>query len=804
MPTRAKIYVGLTIPIGAAVILYALYSWQSDIPMRFISYLVLALLASCCKVRLPGIPGTMSVNYLFILLGVVELSFSETILMGCACIVLQSVWKPKRSPKPLQTAFNVASITIATALSYFMFHLSGGSWSQTSTYLLLCLASSAYFLTNTGMVVVIVALTEGKQLMKTWKECYFWSFPYYLMGAGVVGLLSGFHVNTSWLTTWFLAPILYWIYRSYRQYLSRLEDETEHAKQIADLHLRTIEALALAIEAKDQNTHNHVRRVETYAVEVGKELGLSEEELRALRAGAILHDIGKLGVPEHIISKPGKLTSVEFEKMKTHPVIGCQILEQVRFPYPVAPIVRSHHERWDGTGYPDGLRGEEIPIGARILSAVDCLDALSSDRQYRRALTLDAAMATIASQSGTGYDPRVVATLLRRYPELEVLAQQHTAAGVRLAHDAKLGIGAAPAAGFAPELAETSAGQFRFIDAIAAARQEVQSLFELTKELGSSLSLSETLSLLGTRLRRLIPYDSIAIYTFSDGLLKPGFASGENSQIFAPVKMGEGISGWVAENREPIVNANPCVEPFFVDDAEGVGSLRSALSVPLEGPSGLAGVLTLYQYQKDAFTTEHLRLLQAITYKMAQAIQNALEFSQATVNATTDALTRLPNARSLFLHLDQELARSKRSGQPLSVLVCDLDGFKAVNDNFGHLEGNKVLRLVAQELKECCREYDYVARMGGDEFVLVLSDLPQNMVASMQIRLARAVAELGRTLHHQNSLGISIGEAHFPKDGADAERLLAEADRRMYAVKQGHRQYPQLVWGLSCESVLVQ
>jgi len=654
------------------------------------------------------------------------------------------------------------------------------------------------------MIAVIVALTEGKQLVATWKKCYFWSFPYYLMGAGIVGFVGGSHGNVSWHSTLVLAPVLYWIHRAYRNYLGRLEDEMEHAKQMADLHLRTIESLALAIDAKDQNTHNHVRRVEVYAAEIGKELGLPDEELKALRAAALLHDIGKLGVPEHILSKPGKLTPLEFEKMKTHPVIGCQILEQVRFPYPVAPIVRSHHERWDGKGYPDGLRGEEIPIGARILAAVDCLDALSTDRQYRRALSLDEAMATVASLAGTGYDPRVVATLQRRYLDLECMAQQHLVDGARLANEVRVENGLAPAAGFACVPDGTSGGELTFMNTIAAARQEVQALFELTMDLGSSLSLSETLSLLGTRLKGLVPYDSIAIYLCRDGLLSPGFVGGEHSRIFSQVRVGQGLSGWVAENRKPIVNGNPSVEPFYLDDRESFGALKSALSVPLEGPSGLAGVLTLYQCQKDVFTTDHLRLLQAISYRLAQDIENALEFSQANASATTDALTGLPNARSLSLHLDQELARSKRSGLPLTVLVCDLDGFKRVNDNFGHLKGNKVLKLVAREIKEHCREYDYVARMGGDEFVLVLPDFPNHLVDSLRTRLSVSIAELGRTMYHRGALGISIGEAHYPSDGTDAEGLLAEADRRMYAIKQGHHQYPEQVWAPSCAPVLLQ
>ena len=215
----------------------------------------------------------------------------------------------------------------------------------------------------------------------------------------------------TWQSALIVLPMFGLLYRSCNWYLSLLMDNRQHVEEIGALHLRTIEALALAIEAKDFTTHDHLQRVRVYALEIGRELGLSDPELEGLRAAALLHDIGKLAVPEHIISKPGKLTPEEFEKMKIHPVVGAEILERVQFPYPVVPIVRAHHEKWDGTGYPDGLKGEEIPLGARILAAADCLDALASDRQYRRALPLHKAMAIVASEAGSCFDPRVVEVL---------------------------------------------------------------------------------------------------------------------------------------------------------------------------------------------------------------------------------------------------------------------------------------------------------------------------------------------------------------------------------------------------------
>src|SRR5258708_7674342 len=286
-------------------------------------------------------------------------------------------------------------------------------------------AACTQFIANAFPVECIIALSEAKSLRKIWKECYFWTFPYYLVGAALAGAFSAVSHRLGWQIAILGFPAAFVVYRSYHLYLGRLEHEKKHTEQIAGLHLRTIEALALAIDAKDATTHEHLRRVQTYAVEIGKEMGLNEAELDALRAAAVLHDIGKLAVPEHIISKPGKLTLEEVEKMKIHPIVGAEILEQVEFPYPVVPIVRAHHEKWDGSGYPYGLKGEQIPLGARILAAVDCLDALASDRQYRRALPLDEAMSVVRGGNTPRLHPRGMEGRLPRHTEPEGAEPNH-------------------------------------------------------------------------------------------------------------------------------------------------------------------------------------------------------------------------------------------------------------------------------------------------------------------------------------------------------------------------------------------
>jgi diguanylate cyclase (GGDEF)-like protein/putative nucleotidyltransferase with HDIG domain len=787
LPLRAALFITLVVATGAWLLVHALDNWSVADTPHFLFYLAIAICASMLKIALPTVNGSMSVNFFFILIGLVDLSLPETMVIACAGAVAQNVIRSRQPARPHQVLFNAATIAIAVAATFGVYHSPRLAEMNLGMPVLLGIAACNCFLLNTLSVALVVAMSEGRPAWRVWHDCYFWCFPYYLGGSCVAWLISSLKQQLHWEASLLILPVLFFVYRSYRIYLDRLEHEKRHVEEIAGLHVRTIEALALAIEAKDQTTHDHLRRVRIYAIEIGKELGLPEHELEALRAAALLHDIGKLAVPEHIISKPGKLTPEEFEKMKIHPVVGAEILERVQFPYPVVPIVRCHHEKWDGTGYPAGLKGDEIPIGARILASVDCLDALASDRQYRKAIPLEKAMEIVRSESGKSFDPKVVEVLERRYVELEQKAVNTQGAAARLSTEVKIARGEAPARGFENASSEFYlSGRSDAMSSIAAARHEVQMLFELTQDIGRSLSVSETLSVVGVRLKRLIPYDSIAVYVRRDNKLEPAYVNGENSRLFSSLEIpiGQGLSGWVADNNKPILNGNPSVEAGYLSDLTKFSTLRSALAVPLQGLNGNIGVLAIYRAEKDAFSREDLRILLAVGSKLAMSLENALLYQTVERSATTDYMTNLPNARSLFMRLETELARCKRTGVPFALVVCDLDDFKHVNDRFGHLEGNKVLRYVAHKLRENCREYDYVARMGGDEFVLLLPGMTAESVNARIAELRHSIAEATDLLPEPSQLAMSAGCSFFPSDSTEAEELLSTADLRMYKSKR--------------------
>jgi putative nucleotidyltransferase with HDIG domain len=546
-------FILLQVFVGIPLIPYAILHWHSENVLRFACFFGVALAASSLKVRLPGIEATMSANFLFILVGILDLTYPETLLIGCLGGLAQSLWQSKPRPRAIQILFNLANLSFSITVANLVFHSSFAYRHGLRWPLLLGAASTTYFVINTMSVSGIIVMTELRNPFLVWKECYLWSFPYYLLGALIAGGVSLVNHAMGWQFAILVLPIVYWIYRSYRGYLDRLLAEKKHTEEIADLHLRTIEALSLAIEAKDHNTHDHLKRVQTYAVQLGQDLSLSHAELNALRAAALLHDIGKLAVPEQILAKPGRLTPEEFEKMKIHPTVGAEILDRVQFPYPVVPIVRSHHEKWNGEGYPEGLTREAIPIGARILAVVDCFDALTSERPYRRAMAADEAMKHVISESGTSFDPRVVQAIEKRYRELEQIASCSNAKNDHVVTDSAANRYVAPAAGFGDVPSATEVRTTSFLASIVSARQEAQLLFELAQTLGNSLSLRETLSVVAVRLKEMIPHDLIVFFVHEQGKLVPRYVHGLDYELFRSLEipLGQGISGWVARHENP-------------------------------------------------------------------------------------------------------------------------------------------------------------------------------------------------------------------------------------------------------------
>jgi diguanylate cyclase (GGDEF)-like protein/putative nucleotidyltransferase with HDIG domain len=801
MTIRVRAFVGFMLVLAG---FSASLAWHvpSQNWTHFYVYLVVVLLSSGMKVAMPKGDGTMSVNFPFILLCVAQLSPGQAMMLACLSVFAQCRIRVLKPFTFVQIAFNLANVANSTMAAWLTFKLA----QRWHVELAPALAASAlaYFFANTLAVSVVIGWSKGESPLKVWRREFPWYLPFYLVGAALAAIAYVIGERWGWMSSLLLIPLVYTIYRAYQSQLAVHRDRQRHLEETEALHLRTIEGLAMAIEAKDHNTHDHLLRVRVYVSEIGKVLRLDDLQMQALLTASFLHDIGKLAVPEHIINKPGKLTPEEFEKMKIHPVVGADILMRVRFPYPVVPIVRSHHEAWDGSGYPDGLKGEDIPIGARILTIVDCFDALASDRPYRKALPLDEAMAMVKSRAGIQFDPHIVDVLEQRYVELEKLATKNSGTIEPLITDIAVWRGAAPGAGFQEEnigaeaiaagiIAASSVGDstpsFDALKLIAAASQEAQAIFEMSQMLGSSLSPNETISVMSSRLRGLVPFDCMAVYLKENDRLSMQYIDGDCARCFsdAGIALGEGLSGWVAGNGKPILNGNAMVEPNYAPSRETPTPLRSALSLPLFDLTGnIFGVLTIYSARVDAFSRDHLRIMQAVESKFSLSLQNALRFRTAEKDATIDFVTQLPNLREFFLNTEAALAKARASGERLGVIVCDLNSFKALNDRHGHMMGNRLLRAVADGFSDCCRSYDTVARMGGDEFVFLLPGVHKNNCSGQLELIHETVTKACRELGIDMEVSTSTGSAFFPADGTSAEELLGLADRRMYLNKRMH------------------
>ena len=802
MPFRTKMLILLLTLIAIIATVWSALD-SSKHWLHFAVFLTAILLTSGMKVILPQGEGSMSLNFPLLLLAILQLSPLQTLLLAALSVAVQCRIRVAKIFTAVQILFNIANSVVSTMGAFLAFALLTRCGMAPAPAL--SLAAVAYFLFNTIPVALAISWGKGEQPFSLWKAEFPWYLPFYLVGALLAVLADQIAARYGSATSLLMLPAVYTVYRAYTAQIVRAKERQQHLEETEALHLRTIEGLAMAIEAKDQETHDHLFRVRNYVEIVGKALHLSKVEMNALHTAALLHDIGKLAVPEHIINKPGRLTPEEFERMKIHPAVGADILERVKFPYPVVPIVRSHHEWWNGKGYPDGLKGDEIPIGARILTVVDCFDALTSDRPYRKGKSLDDAMTLVRSLSGTQFDPEVVDVFQVHCLELE--RQIHRGVEkefIPLKTEMAVWRGEAPGAGFEAQNSDSeqsgeisgshhdrtpSEAVTASLNLIAAASQEAQTLFEMSQSLGNSLSLQETISVMASRLHRLVPFECCALYLKVDNAVVLQHVDGEGTKCFSaqPIPMGEGISGWVAQSGKAILNGNASVEPSYHERGSQNESLRAALAMPLfDLKKEIFGVLTLYATKVDSFSRDHLRIMQVMESKLSMSLQNAFRFNRAESNADTDFLTGLPNARRLFLQVETELDRCRRSGEVLSIVMCDLNSFKEVNDQEGHLAGNMLLSCIGDHFRCGCRPYDTVARIGGDEFVFLFPGMHADESAERLHNISSMVESACAAVRIETKVSASLGACSFPEDGETAEELLAAADRRMYLHKQAH------------------
>ena len=626
--------------IGGLVILQSLISLQTS-PHRYewLFFALLTAVAGSFSLKIGSISARVTISDTFFI--------TTALLFGPAPATLAvalgtTVTSWRRGHARERVTFNTSTCAFAIWAGSQVFFWMAGVQPLTQAHspvvqlvLPLLALTAVYFVANTGMIAIAVALDTGRPTLMVWRQHFLWLMANYFAAASVSFCLVLLMYEAGLPAVVLVLPLLLVLHLTLRSSIGRLDDASRHVAQLDRLYLSTVETLAMAIDAKDDVTHSHVRRVQAYALGLARALGIKDEEtLKAIEAAALLHDTGKLAVPEHILNKPGKLNEVEFEQMKRHVDVGADILSLVEFPYPVVPIVRCHHENWDGSGYPRGVAGTDIPIGARILSVVDCFDALTSDRPYRSALTDEQAFEILRARRGTMYESLVVDTFLRVHRELtaEMAAFQ--------THDALKQITRSAAA-------SAQAPQPSVVVTSSRVSDDVLAFVSLARLAAGDGSMSDVLALASNLMSELVPGATIAWYTVDErsGHLALRHAAGPAAAQVSTttLRMGEGISGWVAAHRQVIVNSEASLD---LGEHAHVGSaLAYALCVPLIARESLIGTITLYS--TSAFAESQNRLVQVIAPHLAQAMWSAqrdaaaVHTSQANRSAGSSAELRV-------------------------------------------------------------------------------------------------------------------------------------------------------------------
>lgn len=774
---------------GFAILLslFQSFSYSAKQWLIFVVTAIICLVISQYQIRSSQSKGYISVRELVIFWSVIWLGASGGVLIALTAALGNFRLGVKNK---MRWTVDIALITLAAILSGNILYtvlrnlfgflenpVADNPINAISLFGAMVAMAVIHYIYYCGFYTLFLKLEDSYSTIKIWKNN---ALAGTACGFLCVGIVFGIHLLTIYFGLLFglvLLPLFIFGHLAYTFHKQLLAQKTKEIREASRIHLATVEVLATAIDARDQVGLGHVSRTQIYAVGIGRALNLSNDELEALNTGALLHDIGKLAVPDHILNKPGGLTPAEREKTKVHASVGASILEKVDFPYPVVPTVRHHHERWDGTGYPNGLAREKIPLTARILAVADAYDTLRGARPYRAAVSKDETRRFLMNESGKQFDPKIVDTFLRnlRTFEREVIGQ-----GLSYIDETEKEEQTANS----PELE----GNSSYLEQIKLANREVFTLYELARVFGTSLNLEDTLSLFVKKITELVSFDTCVVYLLNDTktVAMAKHVEGKNKEELKnrKVQIGQGATGYALKKREPVYNVNPGLD-FSFYQMEFIQEYTAMASLPLIANEKLLGAVSLYSSKIENYEDEHMRLLETVSRIASDAILTSIRHAETESRALTDPMTNLPNGRSLQMHFEKEIARARRKGSRFQVLMLDLDGFKKVNDTFGHKVGDKVLNEIAKVMQAQLRDYDFLARYAGDEFVAVIPETDNKAVIELCQRMEKAVRDFKLDLGHGRfaRVGVSLGAAAYPNSGETLDQLIIAADKAMYAVK---------------------
>ena len=777
----ARAYVSTVAAVGLAAILQSIVTlYNHPVAPEWLVLGALTLLTGSFTIKVPSMSLRLTVSETFVFASVLLFGVAAGTLTVVLETLIVALWIKREVRSTYRAVFNVSASALSiwmAATAFFAMAGTGPFWHH-DTPLAVILAPLAvltliFFISNSWLVAIAVGLEKNQSAAEIWSKNFTWLSVNYFSGASVAAIIvtytSTLNARALFGTLVIILPLLLVSYLTFRTAMARVEDTNEHLSQLNRLYFSTIETLAMAIDAKDQITHGHIRRVQTFAVALARDIGIEDDTLiKAIEAAALLHDLGKLAVPEYILNKPGKLTPAEFDKMKLHATIGADILSSIDFPYPVVPIVRYHHEHWDGNGYPTGLKGTEIPIGARILSVVDCFDALTSDRPYRPRLSDEEAIDILRQRSGAMYDPLIVDTFLRvraSTPRVVNASEPPNAVLKTIAHTRRA---------VAPTLESAT------LDEITSSADEMLTVYELARALAGQVTLSDAGDVIVKHLRRLIPSSLCVFYLYDTATdeLEARHAVGEGSSLVMGMRisLGQRLSGWVAANRRTISNSDPTLDLGDAARSHAL-NLRSCLSTTLLSADALVGVLTLYSSELNGFNEDHGRVIEAVARQIAHTFKSATAFERS---ARRDPLTGLPGRMQLEQFVDATGIEHLVQKSAFALLFVSIVGLKQINALHGRAVGDEVLRHVVRHSAAGLRLADILFRYSSDELVALLNNTNGEAARIVARRIRDGIRNNPLVTRTDRSIKIevSITEVTSPNDGASLAALVDTARKR--------------------------
>jgi diguanylate cyclase (GGDEF)-like protein len=789
LPFKIKIYI-VVVVLAATPIFIETLNLVISSPLDYPSLILTAftLMTVPIFVLLPSIRSGVTIGDAFVMsICMMRNPFYSAIMANMLYICfLTLLLKRRHNTPPHRIVLNIATAAINVWLYGIVFHrLQVINPNNDVTKILLPTfgLGITFFLSNSIFIATAISLSSHEKLFRVWKKNYAPLALEFLVSACAAGIIVFFMPlllpqsdTAAVVGPLFLAPVVLLVWGWSKVNGAKKLAAESHLAEQEQLYLRTVETLALAVDAKDQTTYGHIRRVKAYSLGLAKLRKINDaDELRAIDYASLLHDIGKLAIEDYILNKPGRLSKQEFEKMKVHATAGDEILQQVQFKIPVARYVRCHHERWDGTGYPDGLKGEEIPLGARILSIADAFDAIRSTRPYKSAFGIDDSVELLRAQAGSSFDPRLVELFINHINELETAAEEAAKSTSELSFRKYY-------ENIESALAQADASRASQLPP-ATASEELIRLFEFCGGTGRSLGFADALPTLARRLKQIVPYDCCVFYGYHDDTsVKAEYACGDLAESLQGISigLGKGISGWVAAHKRPMINTDPVLE--FQGIEGNFNTLKDALVVPLVLDGDCLGTISLYTNQPAFYSPTHLSLLQTVAEQVAPLMREIGHSGKNQEDSFLDPVTGIYRFSYLSAAGSQILAHAATTESSLSLVYLDIKNFAHYMVLYGSGTGDLILRKVSDVLRSELRQTDLLVRFGQHGFVVLLPGVSSPQALRYVHRLQQMIKSTPVSPAPGTTLVVTCqaGIASYPNDGSDLLALLHVAQKALY------------------------